>query len=340
MHNWITPRTPWVFVFGLVLTTAACNKDSATTNSITVTYKLDKFIADAAEVAVPREEWTTGEPAGKVEGKIKGDATHPTQVAAKVFPDYTKKVDSIVLSIPSPGYSGGEKLAVISVTFKGKDLIVEYEKTSSSENMEDFRQFTSYVRVTREGGSQQAAGDSPKSFDDPYKDVASDEPIIHHALTGEVGSDGWCQAQPTRGNFSIMLPGQYTDVMTKSKTTAGGTGVLHTVSTTNSSGIEFTVLQTEILGEKPGGSTTLELLTAKFESIGATMTKVDVVIADIKGVRLSVKTEGVAAEMILLSLANSDYQLAVQAAPEKLTDAENMTEFERFFESFEVARPN
>jgi len=169
----------------------------------------------------------------------------------------------------------------------------------------------------------------------PYEGIPDNEPVIHRVQAGQPGEDGWCLAKPTRGAFSIMLPGQFADTMVKSKTPTGGTGVMHTVAAKSSYGVEFTVLQTEIIGHPPGESA-VNLMLERFKELGATVTKVDMVFADQPAVRMRVKAKGVAAEFIHVTLANSHYMLAVQARPPQPDNPKLEADIERFFLSFKL----
>ena len=311
------------------------SKDETTTKSITVTYALDEPITDAHKIDDVLDEWSKAETLGTIPGKIEGDATHPSQVTASVLAPSEEAfdADSVVLGIPSPGFSGSEKMSVERVTFRGMNLIVKYEKMSPAETIEDFQQVTTYVRVHRAPGSGPSPSDVKAA--DPYADVLENEPVIHQTSGGELQSDGWCEARATRGNFSVMMPGQFVDTMIKSATPTGGIGVMHSISTKTDDGIEFTVLQTEVIGERPDGSA-LDLMKARFEQLGATMIQESVVHGDLEGVLLSVKAKGVAAEMLLLQSANSDYMVAVQAAPEAFDDEQNRANVERFLHSFKL----
>ena len=174
-----------------------------------------------------------------------------------------------------------------------------------------------------------------QDHENAYAGVPDNEPLIHHARTGELDPDGWCRAKPTRGNFSVMLPGEYVDSMLKMPTKTGGLGVMHTVQTKTAEGVEFHVLQTEFFGGRPSGSPE-ESLIERFQRLGATVDQENVVLAELPALRLHVQAEGVAAEFILISSAENDYMLAVQSRPSNLGDAEHEANIERFFSSFQL----
>ena len=132
-----------------------------------------------------------------------------------------------------------------------------------------------------------------------------------------------------------MLPGEFVGTMIKSKTTTGGTGVMHSVATKFSDGVEFNVLETEIIGKLPDESA-VELMLERFNELGATVTKVDLIFADQPAVRMRVKAQGVVAEMIHLSSSNSFYMLSVQARPSQPDNRKLEADIERFFLSFKL----
>lgn len=170
---------------------------------------------------------------------------------------------------------------------------------------------------------------------DPYRDVPDGEPVIHRNLAGEPGDDGWCTAESTRGNFSIELPGKFVDSMIKSRTTTGGTGVMHTVGTIASDGTEFNALQMEILGERPEGSAA-EQMIERFKNLGVTVTEENVRVTDVPAVRLHTKGPGVAAEFLLFRSSNNDYMLAVQSRQAKVDEEKLKADADRFFQSFKI----
>lgn len=131
----------------------------------------------------------------------------------------------------------------------------------------------------------------------PYAGIPDNQPVIHRVRAGEPDGDGWCLAKSTRGNFSVMLPGQYMDSMLKMPTTKGGTGVMHTVATKSPDGIEFNVLFSEIIGEMPDEDP-LDGMTDRFKQLGATMTRTNIVLAGLPAVRMKVLVQGTAAEII------------------------------------------
>jgi hypothetical protein len=110
---------------------------------------------------------------------------------------------------------------------------------------------------------------------------------------------------------------------------------MHAVATKTADGVEFNVLQTEIIGKRPGGSP-VDLTIDRFKNPGATVTQTNLVVANQPAVRLRVKAEGVAAEFILLRSSNSDYMLAVQSRPPNLSSPRLEADIERFFESFKI----
>ena len=128
----------------------------------------------------------------------------------------------------------------------------------SCERADDLERETSQRLVQLPSGALEEAppgqSDATQDRAGTYEDIPDNQPVIHRVRAGEIGQDGWCLAKPTRGNFSVMLPGEYIDTMIKSTTTTGGTGVMHTVATKTADGVEFNVLQTEIIGERPSGS--------------------------------------------------------------------------------------
>lgn len=179
---------------------------------------------------------------------------------------------------------------------------------------------------------QSLASEKPTN---PYEGIPDNEPVIHRARAGEPGDDGWCLAKSTCGSFSVMVPGVFGDFLVKSKTPTGGIGVMHTVAANSSYGVEFTVLQTEIIGHPPGESAVNQMLE-RFQGLGATVTKVDMVFANQPAVRMAVKAKGVAAEFIHLSWANSHYMLAVQARPPQPDNPTLEADIDRFFLSFKL----
>jgi hypothetical protein len=185
------------------------------------------------------------------------------------------------------------------------------------------------------GVSQPDQPQATNSQANPYEGILDNQPVIHRVRAGQPGEDGWCLAKPTRGNFSVMLPGLFIDTMIKSKTLTGGTGVMHTVMTKSAEGVEFNVLQTEIIGELPEESA-VDLILERFKELGATVTKVDMIFADQPAVRMRVKAQGVAAEFIHLSSSNSFYMLAIQSRPPQPDNPKLEADTERFFLSFKI----
>ena len=171
--------------------------------------------------------------------------------------------------------------------------------------------------------------------DNAYEGIPDNKVVVHRSQAGEPGPDGWCVAESTRGNFSIEVPGKFADLMVKSTTTTGGVGVFHTVSWMNDDRTEFTVLQTEIIGKRPPETiNNAEGLTEKLKREGAEVTRQPATLASFPADRLSVRAKGVAAEMMLLSMASSDYMVSVQWHPPANEDFDD--DIERFFSSFKV----
>lgn len=171
--------------------------------------------------------------------------------------------------------------------------------------------------------------------DDSYEGIPDNEPVIHRARAGEPGDDGWCLAKSTRGSFSVMVPGLFGDFMVKSKTPTGGIGVMHTVAAKNAQGVEFSVLETEIIGKLPEESA-VEPMLKRFKELGATVVQTEMLFADQPAVRMHVKAKGVAAEFIHLSWANSFYMLAVQSRSTQSDNLKLEADIERFFLSFKL----
>jgi hypothetical protein len=123
-----------------------------TKSTNTVTYTLDKRIAAVDQVNDDPGELKSMEPIASVLGTIIGDGTHASRVQAEVFAargDASGK--TIVMRIPSPGFSSSETLSVSSASFSGRKLIVKYAKTSPDENTDDFRQFITFVHIQTAG---------------------------------------------------------------------------------------------------------------------------------------------------------------------------------------------
>lgn len=174
-----------------------------------------------------------------------------------------------------------------------------------------------------------------KTPTDPYEGFPDNQPVVHRVRAGQPGKDGWRLATPTRGSFSVMLPGQFLDSMIKMPTTKGGIGVMHTVATKSADGVEFNVLQSEIIGEMPDENP-IDGIVERFKKLGATLTRTNMILADLPAVRMRVKAQGVAAEIIHVDATNGYYMLAVQARPPQPDNPRLEADIERFFKSFKI----
>lgn len=169
----------------------------------------------------------------------------------------------------------------------------------------------------------------------PYEGIPDNEPVIHRVQAGQPGEDGWCLAKSTRGNFSVMLPGQFADTMIKAPTPKGGIGVMHTVATKSAYGVEFSVLHSEVIGELPDESP-VEGMIERFKELGANLNRTDMIFAGRPAVRMRVSAKGVAAEIIHVDATNGNHMLSVQARPPQPDNPKLEADIERFFLSFKI----
>lgn len=170
---------------------------------------------------------------------------------------------------------------------------------------------------------------------DPYHDVPDKQPVIHRAMAGVPDADGWYLANSTRGNFSVLLPGKFADLMVKSKTTTGGICVFHTVSTDPAKDVEFNALRIEIIGTRPAPSSDMiSGMVKKFEQEGALVKRSTIRVAGLPAERLSASAAGVSAEFMMLSTPSDDYMLSVQSR--KGISEGLKKDIDRFFQSFRM----
>jgi hypothetical protein len=205
------------------------------------------------------------------------------------------------------------------------------ESASKPINQDDRPQFVAEKPARGEATARKVA--------DRYEGVAENEVIAYRANAGQPDEDGWCIAGSTRGDFSVEMPGQYSDSMVKSTTTTGGICVFHTVARKTADEVEFNVLQTEIIGKRPPAmESPARSLGERFERLGAAVSHRRLRIRDLPADRLSIRADGVSAEMVVISTSANDYVLAVQWRPEVREVSEG--DIERFFSSFKlVSRP-
>ena len=184
---------------------------------------------------------------------------------------------------------------------------------------------------TKDDSSIDEAGDGVAA---KYQDVPNGEPVIHHALTGELEDDGWCVAESTRGNFQIDMPGKYFDHMIKSTGTSGTPGgVMHTVGTITEEGVEFSVLQTEPFGPMPEGDL-IQKMADDFRSKEVDVTLSDMTIDGRPGRKLVGVHSTIAAELAFVTVGNNHYMIGVQFEPqlhEQMRD-----DIDRFHGSFTI----
>lgn len=179
-----------------------------------------------------------------------------------------------------------------------------------------------------------SARDVKRERAEAYEDVPEGELIVHHAMTGELADDGWCTASPSRGDFSVELPGRYVDQMIKSLGKEGYPGgVMHTVMTFTEDNIEFSVLQTELFGERRDEDIVKET-TQGLQDKGAEVKQVDVTLDGRPARKLIVTHPSKVAEMVFLQGDHSDYLLGVQFDP-SLRDTFR-EDIDRFYRSFKI----
>lgn len=130
-------------------------------------------------------------------------------------------------------------------------------------------------------------------------------------MAGELGKDGWCLAESTRGKFSVMLPGRFNDSLVKTPTSTGGLSVLHSVATKTKDGADFNAGYFEIIGPRPEGSP-MDAMVNRFKELGGTVTKKNAMVAGLPAEHLLVEVQGTTAQFAILKTTDGDYLLAVQ----------------------------
>lgn len=174
-----------------------------------------------------------------------------------------------------------------------------------------------------------------RALDRQYLQIPDNKPVLHRAEAGDPGPDGWCIAKSTRGRFSVSVPGKFSDSMVKTRTATGGVGVLHTIARKTTNGTEFSVLETEVIGDRqPARADDVQRMIDGYEKKGAKVKRTEITLAGVPADRLSLEAKGQSAEIVLVTIADRGYMLGVQwrpPAPAGLPD-----DIERFFASFEV----
>lgn len=174
-----------------------------------------------------------------------------------------------------------------------------------------------------------------RALDRQYLNIPDNKPVIHRAEAGIPGPDGWCVAESTRGSFSVSVPGKFSDLMVKSRTKTGGVGVLHTIARKTADGTEFSVLETEVIGERPPArADEVQGMIDAYEKKGAKVKRKEITLAGVRGDRLSLEAKGMSAEIVLVNIADRGYMLGAQWRPPAPTGL--LDDIERFFASFEV----
>jgi hypothetical protein len=176
-----------------------------------------------------------------------------------------------------------------------------------------------------------------RALDRQYLNIPNNKPVIHRTEAGDPGPDGWCVAESTRGSFSVKVPGKFSDSMVKSRTTTGGIGVMHTIARKTADGTEFSVLETEAIGERPpAAGDFVQRMIDEYRKKGAQVKRSETTLAGVRADRLSVEAKGVGGEIVLVTVADRDYMLGVQWRPPARAGLSD--DVERFFKSFEVKR--
>jgi hypothetical protein len=174
-----------------------------------------------------------------------------------------------------------------------------------------------------------------RAHDPLYKNIPDNKPVMHRAEAGDPGPDGWCVAASTRGSFSVSLPGKFSDSMIKSRTRTGGIGVMHTIARKTNDGAEFSVLETEVIGERPKPQNdSVQQMIDGYQKKGVQVKRSETTIAGERADRLSLNAKGVSAEIVLVTIADREYMLAVQWRPPAHQGMAD--DIERFFASFKV----
>lgn len=170
---------------------------------------------------------------------------------------------------------------------------------------------------------------------DAYADVPDRQPVMHRTMAGELGSDGWCLAQSTRGNFSVMLPGKYNDSLLKIPMSTGGLGVMHSVVTKAKDGADFNATYAEMIGPRPEGSP-VDAMVNRFKELGGTITKKTITLAGLPAEHFHVEAQGTTAEFAILKTVTGDYLLAAQTAGP--ITASLRKDIDRFVQSLKITR--
>ena len=160
---------------------------------------------------------------------------------------------------------------------------------------------------------------------------------MHRTQAGEPGPDGWCLAESTRGQFSVLLPGKFNDSLLKMATTTGGISVFHSVATKTPDGTDFNGAYIEVIGTRPPESESMvEVMVDRFKKLGGTVSKKDVVLAGLPGQQLHVKAQGTTAEMAIVKTPTGDYMLAVQRFGPIGADLQK--DIDRFLKSLKITK--
>jgi hypothetical protein len=110
---------------------------------------------------------------------------------------------------------------------------------------------------------------------------------------------------------------------------------MHTIARKTADGIEFNVLETEVIGIRQQDHRELvQQMIAGYEKKGVAVNRRETMLAGVRADRLSLEARGVGGEIVLLSVADRNYMLGVQWRPPARAGLSD--DIERFFESFAV----
>jgi hypothetical protein len=174
----------------------------------------------------------------------------------------------------------------------------------------------------------------PINASSPGADMTLNVPVVHRALGGEPGPDGWCEAESAFGAFSVSLPGQFVDSSVKMPSKTGGYCIMNTVMTKDPVGTQFAVMHTQIYGEHPPGTSTDTVINSFAGR--ANVEKEEIRVGTLPATRLKVTASGVEAVLIIVNLPTDDYMVAAQAKIPGTDLAQFEKDQKRFFDSFKM----